>query len=172
MTLDPSVVGELADRLRAVEDELAIGRLLARCAHAIDYGDEEASLDSFTDDGTWIGRHVASGRTFIEHRGRDELAGFFRHHTRAPHLFHKHFVSDVQVDVRGDEASSSAYVVFVISGPGSLPALGGFGRYHDELRRCPDARWRISSRLAEVEAWNPLAEELTRTRRALHLAES
>ena len=159
---------DLARRLRAVEDELSIARLLASCAHAIDYGDEAASLDGFTDDATWEGRHVASGKTFILHRGRTELEQFFRGHTRAPRLYHKHFVADVRADVRGDEASCSSYVVFVLSGPGSIPALGGFGRYFDELLRCPDGKWRIRSRLAEVEAWDPLAEELTRTRRPSH----
>jgi len=155
----------LARRLRAVEDELSISRLLARCAHAIDYGDEAASLDSFTDDATWEGRHVASGKTFILHRGRAELEEFFRGHTRAPRLYHKHLVADIRPEVRGDEASCSSYTVFLVSGPGSIPLIGGFGRYFDELRRGADGNWRISSRLAEVEAWNPLAEELLRTRR-------
>lgn len=168
---DPDREG-LAGRLQRVEDELSIARLLSRCAHAVDYGDEETSLDSFTDDATWQGRHVGTGETFIERSGKEQLAAFFRAHTRAPHLYHKHFVADIKADIHGDDAHSQAYVLFVVSGPGSLPALGGFGRYHDEIRRCPDGQWRIASRLAEVEAWNPLFEELARTRRRMHLASS
>ena len=169
---EDSGLENLASRLQRVEDELSIVRLLSRCAHAVDYGDEETSLDSFTDDATWQGRHVSTGKTFIQHSGKDQLAEFFRAHTRAPHLYHKHFVADISIDIRGDDASSSAYVMLVVSGPGSLPALGGFGRYHDEIRRCADGEWRIASRLAEVEAWNPLYEELARTRRHMHLASS
>jgi ketosteroid isomerase-like protein len=162
---DESDYEVLKGRLRAVEDELSIARLLAGCAHAIDYGDEAASLDSFTDDATWEGKHLRSGKSFILHHGRAELEEFFHGHTRAPQLYHKHFVGDIRAEVSGDEASATSYSIFVLSGPGGIPALGGFGRYFDELRRCADGKWRITSRLAEVESWNPLAEELMRTHR-------
>jgi ketosteroid isomerase-like protein len=162
----------LARRLRRVEDELGIARLLARCAHAVDYGDERVSLGGFTTDATWEGRHVVSGKTFIQHQGTTELAGFFAGHTRAPHLYHKHVVADLDVDVRGDEATATSYVLFLVSGPGGIPTVGGFGRYRDQLRRCDDGQWRIGSRLAEVEAWNPLYDELSRNRRHLHRTDS
>lgn len=162
----------LARRVRNVEDELAIARLLARCAHAVDYGDETTSLDGFTADATWEGRHVGTGKTFVLHHGATELAAFFAGHTRAPHLYHKHVVADLDVDIHDDEATSTSYVLFLVSGPGAIPALGGFGRYRDRLRRCDDGMWRITSRLAEVEAWNPLYDELSRNHRGLHRTET
>lgn len=168
---EESELEELARRLQRVEDELAVSRLLARCAHAVDYGDESASLDGFTPEATWEGRHVSSGKTFIHHRGTKELADFFAGHTRAPHLYHKHVVADLDVELRDDEATAVSYVLFLVSGPGGIPAVGGFGRYRDEVRRCDDGQWRIASRLAEVEAWNPLYDELSRNRRHLHRTE-
>ena len=82
--------------------------------------------------------------------GHEEIAGFFRRHTHAPERYHKHFVVAPLITIDGDRARVECYNARLDAQPNGL-ATRSFGRYRDELVRCPDGRWRFSSRHSETE---------------------
>ena len=144
---------DLEQRVRRLEDEREILRTLYQYGHTNDYGELEEFLDCFTEDGIWE-RHRRAvpsqdqpPRTF---EGRAGLTRFFHSHERAPEIYYKHLVVEPRITINGDEADVSSYFVKIDEHPDG-PYLYAFGRYRDHLVRCPDARWRLSHRLAETE---------------------
>lgn len=160
----PLSLEEVTDRLRRMEDEAAVIRVLYQYAHAIDYGDEPLWVDCFTEDAVWEAFNEVLGKT-MRLSGRDELARFAYEHTRPPIAHHKHLVTEPIVQLSGDSATSSCYFLVLAAGQGGLPALATFGRYVDEHRRDGDGRWRIARRRAEADAWSPLWGEIRDLRR-------
>lgn len=136
-------------RLRKLEDERSILRTLHQYGQGLDYGPESTFLDVFTEDGKWMrveGKKPA--RSFEGHHG---LAQMYRDHTHAPEYFHKHVIANAQVEVTGDTASADFYLVFVCDHPEG-PYVRAFSRCRDQLLRCPDGRWRIKERQADLES--------------------
>ena len=84
--------GDLEARVALLEDEQAILKNLYRYGHSIDYGDEEAWVDCFTEDGVFDVRARLSHQPNRVISGRDELRAFIQRHTRAPELWHKHLL--------------------------------------------------------------------------------
>jgi ketosteroid isomerase-like protein len=144
-------------RLRALEDERAILRTLYAYGQAIDYGREAEFLDCWTEDARLtysfqIANSLgADGREDMSFTGREEIAGFFRRHTHAPERYHKHLLSAPQIVIDGDRATAECYSVRLDAQPGG-PLASSFGRYRDELVRCPDGRWRFAVRQSETES--------------------
>jgi hypothetical protein len=58
------------------------------------------------------------------------------------------------ISLDGDSASALTYHTLV-EGNTEGREIASYGRYHDEPMRCPDGKWRIASRIAEVESINP-----------------
>jgi hypothetical protein len=143
--------GDLEARLALLEDERAIVRTLHRYGQSIDYGEEEAWVDCFTEDGVFDIRARLSHQPNRLISGRDELRAFIRRHTRAPELWHKHLLVEPLVEVHGDSATCLSYLAVVMEHDDE-PVLRVFGRYRDRLVRCPDGRWRFRERIAEVES--------------------
>jgi hypothetical protein len=90
---------------------------------------------------------------FVERRleGRSAIAEAFRGHTHAPELFHKHLLFQPRIAIDGDRASVASGFARLDETDGG-PILRSFGRYADELVRCPDGRWRFTQRLASIES--------------------
>ena len=53
--------------------------------------------------------------------------------------------------VTGDTATADSYL-FVLMEHEKAPVLRVFGRYHDDLVRCPDGRWRFRRREATIDS--------------------
>jgi len=138
-------------RLQRLEDERAILRTLHRYGHAIDAGDEAAWLDCFTDDATFSARGQREGQTTFSVTGRAALAELIAGMSRRPFAFHSHCVVDPLIDLDGDEAHVESYL-FVLQEHDGAPVLRLFGRYHDELVRGADGRWRFRARASTVDA--------------------
>jgi hypothetical protein len=142
-------------RLAALEDERGVLDNLYRYGHAIDYGLEEQWLDCFTEDGCFDLRPVgplAGERARNRHaRGREALATFIAGHSRAPDAYHKHLVIEPRVRLDGDSATVASYFAR-IDRRTPEPFIFAFVRYHDDLLRCADGRWRFTLRSVEVEA--------------------
>jgi 3-phenylpropionate/cinnamic acid dioxygenase small subunit len=154
---------DLERRVAHLETVAAITDVLYQYAYSLDYGDEAGFLGCFTDGAVWEAQNAVNG-SVMRHEGRVALAEFVAGHTRPPSMYHKHLVVEPRVEVDGDVARSSCYFVLVVGAPGGLPEVVTFGRYLDTLRK-EDGTWRIATRRAEAEAWNPLWGELRNARR-------
>ena len=131
-----------------VEDREAIRELLHGYCLCVDSGDADKWVDLFTDDATFT---VQRGSFGIEGpvTGRAALhrlaSGF-----RADGL---HFSSNAVIDVQGDEATVTSYVLVLQGTDDPNVRLGG--RYQDQLRRV-DGRWRFASRQLVAQMQRPL----------------
>ena len=106
--------GDLEARLALLEAEQAILKTLYRYGHSIDYGDEEAWVDCFTEDGVFDVRARLSHQPNRLISGRDELRAFIKRHTRAPELWHKHLLIEPLIEVDGDTATVRSYLAVVM----------------------------------------------------------
>ena len=142
---------DLAARVALLEDERAIVRTLHAYAHAIDYGDEEAWVSCFSEDGVFDIRGRAPHQPTRLITGRDELRRFIARHTRAPELWHKHLLVEPLIQVDGRTATCSSYLAVVMEHEGR-PVLRVFGRYRDRLVKEDDGVWRFAERIADIES--------------------
>lgn len=143
----------LEARVAVLEGESAVIKTLYRLAITLDYGDHDGWLDCFLPDAIFEMAEVSStGRTVrVRHTSREALAAFIPGHTHAPEHFHKHLVGDPLIDIDGDVATSTSYLTRIDAGEDG-PFLWSFGRYLDTFNRCADGRWRVASRVIEVES--------------------
>lgn len=146
---------EIEKRLACLEAKEDIARTIHRYATAIDYGHTDDWVDCFTEDGVFEVRSpVAAPLVFA---GRDELARMVGGHTKAPGRWHKHFTTQLDIQVSGNEAFSQAYIVRIDRDDEDkdIPKVWVFGRYLDRLRLCDDDRWRFVHRMIEIEGIHP-----------------
>ena len=150
-------MSDLESRLELLLDERDVLRTLHAYGHAIDYGDEEAWVDCFTEDAHFGAR----GRVNHDVRGREALREFISRHSRAPESWHKHLMVEPLIDVDGDTATVASYFVVTKDVEGA-PRVTVFGRYRDRLVREADGRWRFAERLAEAESYDSSGKSLVR----------
>lgn len=120
-----------------IQDREEIRALLARYNHAIDAHRSEEWVGLFTDDGVFD----SGGRVL---QGAAQLRAFAD--SVPPGL--RHVVANELVDVRGDEATVSAYLFILAGTPRSVVTVGV---YDDEVRRV-DGRWRFARRTFTPDA--------------------
>ena len=117
----------VTERLERLEAEGAILRTLYAYGHAIDYGDEEAWVDCFTEDGVFDVRTPRPERFNARLAGRDELRRFVANHSRAPERWHKHLVIEPVVHVDRETATCESYFGVLVDHegmPSSAPSAG------------------------------------------------
>ena len=139
------------DELGVLLDERAILRTLHEYAHAMDYGLEDAWVDTFTPDAVFDVVEVVGGRRVHREEGRGDLARYVAAYPKPPR-FRKHVIVDPVVHLDRDQARVEAYwLLLERDDEAGTPVVAAFGRYYDRLVRS-DGRWRIAERRAEVEA--------------------
>lgn len=118
-------------------DVVAIEQLVARYNRAADIGDGEAFASTFTTDGEMVTPDQTT-------RGSDALADLG---TTVPMTTPgiRHWVNNHVVDVAGDAADATVYVMVLITAPGVAPSVVASGRYRDWLVRDVDG-WRFRRR--------------------------
>lgn len=134
----------IEERLRRLEDESGILQTMYAYAHCLDYGDEAGFLDCFHPEATlhWSSRGAQKGHAAIREG--------FRWHTHAPDAWHKHFMVEPRINIKGDTATvDSMYTRLDRYETG--PEFRSFGRYTDTLVRCTDGKWRFMERKANQE---------------------
>jgi ketosteroid isomerase-like protein len=153
--------GDLAARLRRMEDVEAIRTLDAVYCRLLDDGDWPGLVELFTPDGCFDGLSVVTGRA--------ELLAFFGGLADAGLTAFWHHVSNLEVTVDGDTAAvtSLLWQPCVVDGVAQVAA----GRYADRLVRTA-AGWRYALKQVRFAYWAPLAEGWDQHRFALEAARS
>lgn len=122
------------------EEKFAIQELIARYSHAIDFGNYDAWVDCFAEDGAFQGSRV--GR-FV---GRAELKKFTEQFEtlRATLPNVRHCVMNTVTEVEGNKAISSSYLQVLITGKEGIK-LVFCGRYDDTFVKV-GGEWRFKER--------------------------
>jgi uncharacterized protein (TIGR02246 family) len=147
-------------RLKQLEDYQSIQQLLATYVTVMDAGDWQSYANVFADDGelNFLAFHL---------KGHDAILGAMdpsRRQTTAPPAGTgsaaaaptgtprtlRHTMSNVLVHLDGDHATSTARWVTLSGTPGSPPAIGGTGIYHDKLTRIK-GKWKIQERVISTD---------------------
>jgi uncharacterized protein (TIGR02246 family) len=141
--------GQAADatieqRLRRVEDELAIRRVLVDYAATQDAHDFDAYVALFARNGEWVnGSTVHKGHAAIRKMLVDLYGapppGFVNNDSY-------HITSNPQIEVNGDRATARSRHLLVMRGANGQPTPALAGRYEDEFIR-EDGKWKILRRV-------------------------
>ena len=119
----------------SIEDRIAIVDLAACYSQAWDYGDVDAWVQTFTDDGL-----ITDGERCFS--GVDELRAFAESNAKGP-LRHRHWTNNHVLDGDGDTATHSSYIMIVAMD--EQPVLAATGIYRDKLRKVR-GEWRFERR--------------------------
>ena len=117
------------------DDRAEIEDLMARYLFALDFFDADAYADTFTEDGVldWA-QGMVEGRHAIRVEAatmKAKMAEVFGNDTVI-----RHFVTNIAISIDGDYASTrAAWFEAYNDGPGTVPRMGTFGHYEDELAR-------------------------------------
>lgn len=138
--------------IRLMLEERAILRALHEYAHAMDAGDEQRWVDSFTPDAVFDVVEVVGGRRVHREDGHGDLAAYVAVYPKPPQ-FRKHVVVDpvITVDLESSRAHVESYWLLFQRDDGGRPLIAAFGHYHDTMVK-QDGRWLIEERLADVQA--------------------
>ena len=145
---------QLEARIKVLEAEREILRTLNQYGHAWDYGPDDVRLDCFTDDGVFrVSPSPLVDVQPFECRGKQEMWDkWISHHVHAPDAYFKHVMVEPKINLLSDtEASVHSMLALWFHRDGS-PYLASYGRYIDRMVKCPDGRWRLKDRTAELEA--------------------
>ena len=126
----------------SADDIIEIQQLLARSNVAVDSGDGAAYAACYTENGRL---DAGAGGVFV---GRDAIAAAgdsFAANT--PGL--RHVASNHAIDVTGDTATATVYLMVVIAG--ATPAVVATGVYQDHLERTAGG-WLFASRCPTMDA--------------------
>jgi ketosteroid isomerase-like protein len=122
-----------------MDDIEAIKQLSARYNLGFDYVDVDRYLSTWTEDGFF--ERSNAGRSYQGHEElRELLTGF--------DVDGRHITTNFIIDVDGDTATQSAYLVYVDAKDAFKVVM--FGVYSDELVRTDDG-WKYKSRRLKVD---------------------
>lgn len=132
-----------------IGDDLAVMKLIARIAHLADTGELTDYAECFTEDAIWelpvdsgvgVAPQTRSGVADIVQgaRERRDLG------IQGPGSNTRHVVSTIDVEVRGDAATSRAYWRYY-GHTDAAPELLTMGQYDDTFRRSGSG-WRLQQR--------------------------
>ena len=136
-------VADLTRRVRVLEDELAIHRLIVRYGLAVDTGDADGAAALFTEDTVYDvdGPLLMNGRQGV----RDMVRGP-RHQAMLPNCAHQ--IGPAAVEVSGDRAVATGYSrVYVRKDDGIRIYRVSFNRWELERR---DGEWQIARRTTRL----------------------
>ncbi len=133
----------LARRVQALEDELAIHRLIVRYGLGVDTGDAEQAAGVFTEDAVYDvdGPLLMNGRQGV----RDMVRGP-RHQAMLPNCAHQ--IGPAVVELAGDRAVATGYSRVYVRRPAGIEIYRvSFNRWELERR---DGEWLIARRTTRL----------------------
>jgi ketosteroid isomerase-like protein len=122
-----------------MDDIEAIKQLTHRYNLAFDYGDVSGYLDTWSEDGFF--ERSNAGRAYQGHAQLEELVREFP-------VDGRHLSTNFIVEVDGDTATASSYLLYLDKSAGF--AVSMFGVYADKLVRT-DTGWKFSERRLKVD---------------------
>jgi uncharacterized protein (TIGR02246 family) len=129
----------------SVEDRLMINDLFVRYTTALDAGDVETIVGCCTEDGSLESPAVG---VYAGRQGIREFAGrFARFRERGSQL--RHFISNLAVQVDGDQARATCYLLNVITHAGKTELMAP-GRYDCRLAKV-GGEWLFRHRLVVLD---------------------
>ncbi|MBJ7356143.1 nuclear transport factor 2 family protein [Nocardioides sp.] len=155
MTVNEERLARLEERVRRVEDELAITRLVASYGPLVDAGEAEAVAGLWAQDGQydvegWQMTSREDIRAMVESDGHQGLIGGGC----------SHFLGPAHVHVRGDEAVAVCESILIRHREGGY-SVRRAGANHFHLHRERDG-WRIKHRTTRALDGSAEARELLR----------
>jgi 3-phenylpropionate/cinnamic acid dioxygenase small subunit len=145
-------LAEVLERLRRLEDTIAIQRLLVDYGVHLDARDLHAYSRLFCEDGEWTGdTGTAVGPDAIQAMLEAGLPG----NPPAPGETTWHVMANPAVDVDGDAATARVLWVLLRRDAGDVPGIAVTGHYEDLLAR-EDGRWKFKRRAAFVDIGKPI----------------
>jgi uncharacterized protein (TIGR02246 family) len=148
-------VEHLARRVQALEDELAIHRLIVRYGLAVDTGDAGGAAGVFSEDAVYDvdGPLLMQGRAGV----RAMVAGP-RHQAMLPNCAHQ--IGPAVVELQGDRAVATGYSRVYVRRPGGIEIYRvSFNRWELERR---DGEWLIARRTTRLLGHEEAASLLRR----------
>jgi len=134
----------------SLEDRMMINDLFVRYTTALDAGDVETIVACFTEDGALESPAVGvyAGRQGI----RDFAERFARFREAGSQL--RHFISNLAMQVDGDQARATCYLLNIITRSGKTELMAP-GRYDCQLAKV-DGEWLFKHRLVVLDGEVPL----------------
>jgi uncharacterized protein (TIGR02246 family) len=132
-------LGEVEARLRVLEAKEEIRNLLQEYRRTLDLRDMRAFSSLFASNGSWRG---ASGSATGPDGIYEMLTGVLPDNPPAPGSTLWHLITDPQIRVDGDRATSLSLWMHVRRSDGDTPLLPTLGQYDDQLV-LEDGRWRF-----------------------------
>ncbi len=148
---------DLERRIKVLEDIEEIKRLKARyCAYCDDSYDADAIANLFIEDAVWDGG--IRGRS----EGREEIRSFFK---RAPQRlpFAVHMVMNPIIEVDGDRAKGTWYLLQACTYAAGNQAVWGSARYDEEYARV-NGEWKFKSLKLTSNFWTPFDQGWVKAR--------
>jgi 3-phenylpropionate/cinnamic acid dioxygenase small subunit len=144
-----TLTDEVLDRLARLEDEREILDCLYRYSDALDGKHPEQLTECFTPDGRFAWKPTPQADFALDVAGHEQLAQWYLEHERSIPAGREHHVLTNPRIISVDRTTARAESWYlIIRDYGGRPGVRSTGRYHDELVRGSDARWRIRERLA------------------------
>ena len=138
----------LERRVQRLEDLEAIRDLKARYAAACDNGyDADTLAAMFTEDAVW------DGATLGRHVRREAIRAFFQG-SSSRISFARHHVSNPLIEIDGDTATGTWYLLQTCTYIRDNQAVWGAGTYRDRYVRTAEG-WRFSQVRLESHFWTP-----------------
>jgi len=137
----------IESRIRHLEDIEEIRALFDAYRRALDAKDFRAYADLYARNGTFVaGDMVARGREEIYQLVVGMLGTLLTEHSGDDF----HLISNVNIDVDGDQAAATSTWSYIVRGPHDEPMLVKVGHYEDTLVR-EDGAWRFMRRCAPTD---------------------
>jgi len=133
---------DLTRRVQAVEDELAIHRVIVRYGLAVDIGDADGAANTFTEDAVYdVDVGLMCGRDGVRQMVRSE-----RHQNMVGHCAHQ--IGPAVVEIHGDHAVATGYSRVYLDTDGSIQVYRVSLNHWELVRR--DGEWQIAKRTTRL----------------------